>query len=416
MSLEPGNIPGCWKRANMMPALKKRKDTNNFQVKTRFNDLQSLKSNINTTDKTQVCSFGVSEQLVSESTWLQRRYAHQPDKKEYEFGFKRGNGYHTIERYEKGGPHHNFKTKVRWHDSKGGHGEHYWDYNHAPKYHDDHHDDDHHDDHGGDGHGYSDDHHGDDHGYGHDHHDGYGHHDDHGGYHSQPVPEFLPAASQNSAEISAASVLSPAPTLPFPQQIEKREGLARSSKVYESSDAYRPKNKTINKLKNKVGVDKDSGLDNKKKKDNNKQFHSYSEKQTFEYKSSSIPDDRVMERVESPSAFPAILGFDPYLPPKMASERYYPGTFLPEQKGSASHQLTDSMFPAGFGDGQLTRGSSAKDNEAAESNVDARVSTLPALTTLSFDLDTGRIYDEATEMWYTLVPFIKEEEEEEQGE
>lgn len=40
------------------------------------------------------------------------RYAHQPDKKQYEFGFKRGNNYHNMERYEKAGPNHDFKTKV----------------------------------------------------------------------------------------------------------------------------------------------------------------------------------------------------------------------------------------------------------------------------------------------------------------
>ena len=40
------------------------------------------------------------------------RYAHQPAHKHYEFGFKRGNDKHVVERYEKGGPHHDFKSKV----------------------------------------------------------------------------------------------------------------------------------------------------------------------------------------------------------------------------------------------------------------------------------------------------------------
>ncbi|CAM1295669.1 Uncharacterised protein g1350 [Pycnogonum litorale] len=61
------------------------------------------------------------------------QFAHVPAHKEYAFGFRKGNDYHFIERDEKG-KDHTFKTKVIWGDKKGGYGEHYWDYNHAPKY------------------------------------------------------------------------------------------------------------------------------------------------------------------------------------------------------------------------------------------------------------------------------------------
>lgn len=79
----------------------------------------------------------------------------------WDFGYRRGNPYHTIERYEHGkGPH--FKTKVKWSD-KNGYGVHVWDYNH----------DDHHSHHYGGGH-HEDSHHGPSSHYGGHHH--YGHH------------------------------------------------------------------------------------------------------------------------------------------------------------------------------------------------------------------------------------------------
>lgn len=61
------------------------------------------------------------------------QYAKVPKKKSWEFGYKRGNKKHWIERHEKG--HKNkFKTKVKWYDKKGkGKGIHVWDYNHHDK-------------------------------------------------------------------------------------------------------------------------------------------------------------------------------------------------------------------------------------------------------------------------------------------
>lgn len=60
-------------------------------------------------------------------------YAKVPKKKSWEFGFKKGNKKHWIERHEKG--HKNkFKTKVKWYDKKSkGKGLHIWDYNHHDK-------------------------------------------------------------------------------------------------------------------------------------------------------------------------------------------------------------------------------------------------------------------------------------------
>ncbi|XP_056636934.1 uncharacterized protein LOC130445368 isoform X2 [Diorhabda sublineata] len=65
------------------------------------------------------------------------QYAHVPAKDHVEYGHKRGNDHHFIERHEKEHPHAGeFKTKVRWGDKHGGYGEHYWDYNHAGHDHD----------------------------------------------------------------------------------------------------------------------------------------------------------------------------------------------------------------------------------------------------------------------------------------
>ncbi|KAL1419230.1 hypothetical protein MTO96_005324 [Rhipicephalus appendiculatus] len=62
------------------------------------------------------------------------QYARVPGYNTYEFGYRKGNPYHFQERHEtRHGPH--FRTKQRWGDKHGGYGEHYWEYNHAPKYH-----------------------------------------------------------------------------------------------------------------------------------------------------------------------------------------------------------------------------------------------------------------------------------------
>ncbi|XP_043233501.1 uncharacterized protein LOC122387402 [Amphibalanus amphitrite] len=60
------------------------------------------------------------------------QYLNVPAHKQYEFGWKRGNPHHFIGRYEQA-KDHRFRTRVNWGDSKGGHGEHYFEYNHAPK-------------------------------------------------------------------------------------------------------------------------------------------------------------------------------------------------------------------------------------------------------------------------------------------
>ncbi|XP_037079571.1 heterogeneous nuclear ribonucleoproteins A1 homolog [Pollicipes pollicipes] len=60
------------------------------------------------------------------------QYVNVPGHKEYEFGWNRGNPHHYISRYEQA-KDHRFRTRVKWADTKGGSGEHYWEYNHAPK-------------------------------------------------------------------------------------------------------------------------------------------------------------------------------------------------------------------------------------------------------------------------------------------
>merc|ERR1740128_1131239 len=61
------------------------------------------------------------------------QYVNVPGHKEYEFGWNRGNPHHYISRYEQA-KDHRFRTRVKWGDQKGGYGEHYYEYNHAPKY------------------------------------------------------------------------------------------------------------------------------------------------------------------------------------------------------------------------------------------------------------------------------------------
>eukprot|EP00090_Calanus_glacialis_P001669 TRINITY_DN1119_c0_g1_i1.p1 TRINITY_DN1119_c0_g1~~TRINITY_DN1119_c0_g1_i1.p1 ORF type:complete len:127 (-),score=16.98 TRINITY_DN1119_c0_g1_i1:102-482(-) len=60
------------------------------------------------------------------------QYINVPALNTFEWGFRRGNADHNIEEYlsQKDST---FKSKLKWHDAHGGHGEHYYDYNHVGK-------------------------------------------------------------------------------------------------------------------------------------------------------------------------------------------------------------------------------------------------------------------------------------------
>jgi len=60
------------------------------------------------------------------------QYINVPKHKVYEWGYKRGNKDHFREEYLSQ-KDHTFKAKLKWGDSYDGHGEMYYDYNHAPK-------------------------------------------------------------------------------------------------------------------------------------------------------------------------------------------------------------------------------------------------------------------------------------------
>ncbi|KAA0198867.1 hypothetical protein HAZT_HAZT001693 [Hyalella azteca] len=60
-------------------------------------------------------------------------YLNVPRHKEYEAGFNRGNEKHHISRFDQV-KDHRFRTRVKWSDAHDGHGEHYFEYNHGPKY------------------------------------------------------------------------------------------------------------------------------------------------------------------------------------------------------------------------------------------------------------------------------------------
>jgi hypothetical protein len=65
------------------------------------------------------------------------QYINVPKHKVYEWGYKRGNKDHFREEYLSQ-KDHTFKAKLKWGDSYDGHGEMYYDYNHAPKYKEEH--------------------------------------------------------------------------------------------------------------------------------------------------------------------------------------------------------------------------------------------------------------------------------------
>merc|ERR1711892_801118 len=59
------------------------------------------------------------------------QYINVPAQKTYEWGYRRGNPEHNREEYLSQ-KDHTFKAKLKWHGAYGGHGEHYFDYNHGP--------------------------------------------------------------------------------------------------------------------------------------------------------------------------------------------------------------------------------------------------------------------------------------------
>merc|ERR1712029_1312409 len=61
------------------------------------------------------------------------QYINVPAHKTFEWGYRRGNPKRNREEYLSQ-KDHTFKAKLKWHDDYGGHGEHYFDYNHGNAY------------------------------------------------------------------------------------------------------------------------------------------------------------------------------------------------------------------------------------------------------------------------------------------
>merc|ERR1739847_165125 len=59
------------------------------------------------------------------------QYINVPAHKTFEWGYRRGNPDHNREEHLSQ-KDHTFKAKLKWSDSYGGHGEHYYDINHGP--------------------------------------------------------------------------------------------------------------------------------------------------------------------------------------------------------------------------------------------------------------------------------------------
>ncbi|KAF2355328.1 hypothetical protein FHG87_013915 [Trinorchestia longiramus] len=299
-------------------------------------------------------------------------YAHQPEHKHYEFGFKRGNDKHVVERYEKGGPHHHFKSKFRWHDKHGGHGERYWDYNHGPHHHHvrgdegeitgedsefrgiggHHHHDDGHYHHGDDGG------HDDDDGHHHDHH-GDGHH--HG--YSEPVPEFVqPGASFKP-------------------------------------DSYRQRRKSSDTPSKKEYYKKPTGMEKKK-------FVGPKEQQLF----SSPPmmlEAQPQPQSNNPDSEIAIndmLGFDPFSPPEIMKDHSSVGGIdsdaaTPAYR-AAPTTLTPPMSKPYFNRNSNKKMKNKYNQQPSSDNVKISSEEVPKL---AFDLDSGKVFDEKTGKWFSLV-------------
>merc|ERR1712131_8257 len=58
------------------------------------------------------------------------QYINVPARKTCEWGYRRDNPEHNREEYLSQ-KDHTFKAKLKWHDAYGGHGEHFYDYNHS---------------------------------------------------------------------------------------------------------------------------------------------------------------------------------------------------------------------------------------------------------------------------------------------
>jgi len=58
------------------------------------------------------------------------QYINVPAHKVFEWGYRRGNPDHNREQYLSQ-KDHTFKSKLKWHDAYGGHGEHFFDFNHG---------------------------------------------------------------------------------------------------------------------------------------------------------------------------------------------------------------------------------------------------------------------------------------------
>merc|ERR1712137_1525954 len=58
------------------------------------------------------------------------QYINVPAPGTFEWGYNRGNPDHNREEYLSQ-KDHTFKAKLKWEDAYGGHGEHYYDYNHS---------------------------------------------------------------------------------------------------------------------------------------------------------------------------------------------------------------------------------------------------------------------------------------------
>lgn len=157
------------------------------------------------------------------------------------------------------------------------------------------------------------------------------------GHHSEPVPSIVEAESSTS----------------FRQSPDERY---KQSKLYKRS-GYNKKPTDILKKKSK-----------------SKQYP----KEETDY------DDDV---TEAPSAFPDVLGFDPYVPPKIAEPR----------KTSSTSQNRESAYPPLVSQKKTNHFGRRGNNRSYESK---KKTNAPKL---AYDLDTGKVYDETTGKWFKLV-------------
>ena len=101
---------------------------------------------------------------------------------------------------------------------------------------------------------------------------------------------------------------------------------------------------------------------------------------------------------EAPSAFPYILGYDPYKPPsihKHQNQRRNKFKKIKKEKDTPKSSLLASKIKPPPKRKEETR--------SKERNIQMKTAS-SNVPKLAYDLDSGKVYEEGSNTWYELVP------------